>query len=556
MTTAVAEARKVRVLVDTTGSVGQGGHVIVETREGGKVVLKGEFAKAETVTANNRMYPREVLVREVNRLQKEAQGRKLFGELDHPADGRTQFQRVSHIIRDVRLESDGRVLGEMEVIETAKGKDLKAIIEAGGAIGVSSRGTGTTSKRADGVEVVNEDYNLITFDVVADPAHAGSYPEVFFEHTEARNLGRVDMPEETAGLDELVARDPKIAAQVAARVKAAEERAASEARESSRTEDRESLRSSMEKEMLDQIAMLRKEVEAEVREDVMTDPKVADAKKRLEAIRAVVGQSAADATAPREDVERLQKTLSEREARIASLEKQSGECRSSGERLRKVAKQSAYELYMERVLAGNPAAEEIRKLADQSVRLLEDDAKTIQRKVGEAIATWAKITGRGAEKDRRVKEITEQLRAEIKKDHEALETRIKALEGENTNLKKVSEKSLAVAQELALESARYRAVEELAGTSPARHKIRRMVESANPRTEGEIRRFVEEATKGEGHDSALLESVRRSVARGTRPTTDDAGLPVRQPIEESTKRPAMLHGVSLDQIRRLSGIKA
>jgi len=153
---------------------------LVEDKKTGKVRIRGVFATADKPTLNGRIYPLDIWEREVDKLNGLIQERKLFGELDHPEDGRTQLSRVSHLITDLHLDGNS-IIGEAEVFDTERGRNLKAVVKGGGHVGVSSRGTGSTVAVEDGVEKVQDDFELISFDFVAAPADESAYPEVFLE---------------------------------------------------------------------------------------------------------------------------------------------------------------------------------------------------------------------------------------------------------------------------------------------------------------------------------------------------------------------------------------
>jgi hypothetical protein len=90
----------------------------LEENDNGKYVAKGEFGRCDLATQNGRVYPRKVYEREVKKLQETIKRRRMFGELDHPADGKTKLQRVSHLITNLSIEGDGRILGEAEILDT------------------------------------------------------------------------------------------------------------------------------------------------------------------------------------------------------------------------------------------------------------------------------------------------------------------------------------------------------------------------------------------------------------------------------------------------------
>lgn len=157
-----------------------------EGADGGKLIARGEFARGDVPTANKRVYPTKLWQREVNRLNESMKARKVFGELDHPEDGKTKLSRAAHMVVNLGVDKNGIVIGEAEVMDTDAGRNLKAILEAGGTIGISSRGYGSVKLSEDGSSnIVQDDYQLMTFDFVADPAQSTAYPE--FSASESNN---------------------------------------------------------------------------------------------------------------------------------------------------------------------------------------------------------------------------------------------------------------------------------------------------------------------------------------------------------------------------------
>lgn len=151
-----------------------------KTDKGTTYVARGLFAKADVETSNKRVYPSIVLDREIKKLQEDVKSRKVLGELDHPFDGKTKLSRASHIITNLEIDDKGNVFGEAEILDTINGKNLKAIIESGAQVGVSSRGFGTV-KKSNGKNLVQDDFSLQTFDFVANPAQKEAYPKIFLE---------------------------------------------------------------------------------------------------------------------------------------------------------------------------------------------------------------------------------------------------------------------------------------------------------------------------------------------------------------------------------------
>lgn len=548
--------RRVRLLIDHWGEISR---PLVERREGGRIVIRGELGRADVVTSNNRLYPRSILEREIKRLRQEAKERRLFGELDHPADGRTQYQRVSHRVLDIWMEDDGRVMGEIEVIPTSKGKDLAAIAESGGAIGFSSRGTGTTHKREDGVDLVNEDYHLITYDAVADPAHAGAYPEVFFESKEVKNLGRVVMPENS--LDALIEKNPELAKEIEDRINAVLERE----RGRMKAEAEEAVKGQVESQLLHHLEELRKEVEESVKSEMDSDPKVADARRRLEAIKSVLGVEGAGVS--KEEVERLQKALSERDEQIRALtqqvegiKKKLSEAEVERDKMLLKAKKEAVERFVEKQASssGNPAL--FRKLI--AGKISEDDsAEELKQKVEEVLSLMKEFKAADSQRAQVVSDLAVKIKeevanqiAEFKAKIEALERRGKELEESNQRLRVAAEKSLSIAREGYTEALKRQIFEEKVGAHPARSKLLTLLEQAKLNSREEIEKFVDEAVKGE-KDSILLEQVRARVAKGEGGGMDADGNERRSLLEQRRDREPGLFGTPLSTLRKLAGIK-
>lgn len=139
----------------------------------GRIRLKGLFQQANVRNGNGRVYPRHLLEREVNRLQESIQKRQILGELEHPTEAKIDLNRVATVITELRMEGD-KVFGVLEVLDTQPGFTLKALVEAKCAIGISSRGLGSVSMQ-NGINQVQEDYRMLTFDCVQSPSTPGSW---------------------------------------------------------------------------------------------------------------------------------------------------------------------------------------------------------------------------------------------------------------------------------------------------------------------------------------------------------------------------------------------
>jgi len=142
-------------------------------RNDGKIHLKGVLQKSDTLNQNGRIYPRAILERELRNYQKFIRENRALGECDHPDTSVVELKNASHIVRDANMEGD-TVYGIIELLDTPSGKILQSLVESGVTLGISSRGVGTTRREGDN-QVVNEDFQLICFDMVSEPSTPGAF---------------------------------------------------------------------------------------------------------------------------------------------------------------------------------------------------------------------------------------------------------------------------------------------------------------------------------------------------------------------------------------------
>ena len=146
--------------------------------------IRGVFMEADVKNRNNRMYPMQVLEKEVKRYNKEyVQQKRAFGELGHPDGPTVNLERVSHMI--TKLYPDGKqFVGEAKVMDTPYGKIVRNLIDEGAKLGVSSRGMGSLEPQRD-MHVVKDDFYLATAaDIVADPSAPNAFVEGIMEGKE------------------------------------------------------------------------------------------------------------------------------------------------------------------------------------------------------------------------------------------------------------------------------------------------------------------------------------------------------------------------------------
>ena len=159
---------------------------ITEAKEnGGKnYKIRGIFMQADVKNRNGRVYPMEVLEKEVTKYNKNfIRENRAFGELGHPEGPTVNLERVSHMI--TKLHPDGKnFIGEAKIMDTPMGKIVKNLMDEGGKLGVSSRGMGSLDSK-NGANYVRDDFYLATAaDIVADPSAPNAFVEGIMEGKE------------------------------------------------------------------------------------------------------------------------------------------------------------------------------------------------------------------------------------------------------------------------------------------------------------------------------------------------------------------------------------
>ena len=141
-------------------------------RNGG-MMLTGKLQEAGVLNGNKRMYPEGVLKREVQRYKGIVDDNRALGELDHPDSSIVNLANVSHMVTDIWMEGPA-VMGKCKVLETPSGQILKALVESGVKIGISSRGMGSVREQM-GKTIVEDDFQLICFDIVSEPSTPNAF---------------------------------------------------------------------------------------------------------------------------------------------------------------------------------------------------------------------------------------------------------------------------------------------------------------------------------------------------------------------------------------------
>jgi hypothetical protein len=380
----------------------------------GKYIARGEFARSDKATENKRLYPASLWEREIQRLSKAMKENKVYGELDHPMDGRTQLKRVSHIITDLHMEGDA-LIGTAVILDTDEGRNLKAILDGGGAVGVSSRGFGTTKPNLKGEEVVQPDYRLMTFDFVAEPAQTSAYPEISTESVEGVSDTK---PAEAATMDENMTFEefkkqfPQLAEHFTDDAEREYEKKAAElwAKKimGAKTEAAANLRAEFAEKLATAVADAKKEMEKSVTERLMSDPAVGAAKKTMEELKnllrpfVIPSDVEAVVKAKEEEIEGLNGKLAEKDLEIANL-------KAEALKLAGIAKEAGYRYHLEQRLNDIGHADEVRALIGdvmqfESLKAMDKQivliAEGIQEREAEAQKRDAEIQALKEDRDR------------------------------------------------------------------------------------------------------------------------------------------------------------
>lgn len=474
----------------------------------GRVYVRGEFGRADKPTANKRFYPEAIWESEFKRLGPQLTEKKVLGELDHPSDGRTSLQRVSHVITNLRLK-DGLVIGEAEILDTAKGRDLKAIFEAGIPVGISSRGYGSTkTDEKSGINIVQEDYRLVTFDFVAEPADSTAYPNVFFEGVEFP-MGTKEQQQQD---------DNRLAAKFAAM------------HGGTGTVDMAAVREEFAKEMLAKIAEMKTSLRDQVREELMADPSVGKAKTAVEGILALLRDFNVD-TSGRLAIESRDQEIAELRKQLAESETRLAGANELIERLGSAAKEAGYRFQLERLISEDADSALIRKQVGDVTRFASITA------LNEAIET-----SRTALNRKRAEESAARAEQEAKEEK---------LRQETATLADGLQEALQLNRDLALQLY----LSKRLTNHPEAEKIRAMIEHVQFESSEQIDAYLE-GFRAPAPDEDQLETVRarvraRSVS-GQNPVVEEKRSR-RSEIRESNYNGL---GASLQELKTLSGMRS
>ena len=148
---------------------------INENISSGKVIVSGVLQRAEAKNQNGRVYPKEILMREVKKYAETCiREKRALGELDHPDSSIINLKNVSHNVLEVKW-SGNDVVGIVEILPTPSGNILKELLKCGIRLGISSRGMGSVEEMREGTVKVQDDFELIGWDFVSNPSTHGAF---------------------------------------------------------------------------------------------------------------------------------------------------------------------------------------------------------------------------------------------------------------------------------------------------------------------------------------------------------------------------------------------
>ena len=159
------------------------------------LVVKGVIQRAESKNQNGRIYPKEILMREIKKyVAGPVRERRALGELDHPDSSVINLQNVSHNVTKIKMVGDD-VYGEVEILSTPAGNILKELFRNGITVGISSRGMGFVQESGNGTVEVQDDFELLCWDFVSTPSTHGAFMKPAGRAIQELQEGKIQVPE-------------------------------------------------------------------------------------------------------------------------------------------------------------------------------------------------------------------------------------------------------------------------------------------------------------------------------------------------------------------------
>lgn len=158
--------------------------IVEASASNGRMIVEGICQRVNVPNANKRVYPNKLWEKIFanENINIAMSNKRIFGHLDHPANGKSELRKASHIVLEHKLAENGQdIIGRFEILNTPDGLILQECFNAGMTVGISSRGSGSVVKNRDGFDEVQEDFNFDTYDWVGSPSTHGAFPRVVSE---------------------------------------------------------------------------------------------------------------------------------------------------------------------------------------------------------------------------------------------------------------------------------------------------------------------------------------------------------------------------------------
>jgi hypothetical protein len=433
------------------------------------LVARGTFGHVDTATANGRVYTGKLMNREIHRLgEGDVKNRSCMGLLDHPKDGKTSLKEVSHLITDLRLDGNA-IVGEAFILPTPNGSIIKNLVESGVNVGISSRGVGSTVKGPGGKDIVQDDYRLMTFDFVSNPAAAGAYPKFQQEDTQG------DHTEDAMDYETLKKENPDLFKQIQ-----------DEALASAPSKDQiaESLRGELTSMVVEQQA----EALEQARSEALSDPQTAGARMVVEKFLGILK--------PYMTEDHIQEMLEAKDVQISDLQEKLSEAAALADSRKEELEETAANITA--IARKYYMADELLKLEDfaasgRIVSLMGDPSRFKDSEEFKTALSAAVEQGR--EEHARAEEESEEVARLREERDKANETR---------------DKALVVAQKCAARAY----AENRLSAHPQAPAIREMIEANNVNTTQDVDSIIE-AYQSQNPSSPEFDHIRESVGADT-----------------------------------------
>lgn len=171
-----------RVLIDYIGSIDVSPQQINESLKdnNGKLIVSGIMQRASSnsdtnFNQNGRSYPLPILKKECEKYKNTfVKERRALGELDHPDSQVVNLANVSHNIMDLWWQGND-LMGKLEILSTPSGNIAKELLKSGIRLGISSRGMGSVKELGEGRVEVQDDFEIVCWDLVSNPSTQGAF---------------------------------------------------------------------------------------------------------------------------------------------------------------------------------------------------------------------------------------------------------------------------------------------------------------------------------------------------------------------------------------------